>query len=535
MAIPAFPGAVGFGAESVGGRGGTVIHVTNLNDTGTGSFREALTASGARIIVFDVAGAIPGTSGTIIPTSGNVTIAGQTAPGTGITFQGRINFRSLSDVIMRYIRFRSNGELNNGLQIRCRRSAGTFNLIFDHCSWSWYEDDDCSVNNTDTGQGDGPIRNITFQNCFWGECPDGSNSEKSMLIGHVDDYGDDLEVIREITMYNCAFISSGERNPVVRARDFEFVNNLVYNYQNRIGEIAISRKPDESEGTTADFINNYNMRGVESSDRMYLYAPHDDIDADKDTPISSLYIPLGNVGVGLGTPLTATDDPWTATEPFVKYHGAWTGQGGQAGGGLLDTLHRRLTRLSKRPTYPIDIIRTADEAKQFILENCGANVRLEADGTFIDNRDNYDEEYINDFINDTGPNYPTSPFNQSITVDAGNAYVDSNNDGIADVWKAKFGLRDINATSTNPLSGYDWIEHFINADPPGVRRAGSLVRGRGRRGKIRARRDENLARWRKHVEEIEAKMFEDAEERSREVDFDVYLYPRRDNNGEDAT
>ena len=85
LAQPAFPGAEGFGAVATGGRGGPVTQVTPLDATGPGSLQEALSASGPRIVVFDVSGVI---EGDITIESGDVTIAGQTAPGAGITIQG---------------------------------------------------------------------------------------------------------------------------------------------------------------------------------------------------------------------------------------------------------------------------------------------------------------------------------------------------------------------------------------------------------------------------------------------------------------
>src|SRR5262245_4267310 len=100
---PAFPGALGFGAYTTGGRNGTVVHVTNLNDSGAGSFRDAVSHSG-RIIWFDVGGHVSLSSAVAV--QGNLTIAGQTAPG-GICFDaGEISFSPRANIICRYIRIR---------------------------------------------------------------------------------------------------------------------------------------------------------------------------------------------------------------------------------------------------------------------------------------------------------------------------------------------------------------------------------------------------------------------------------------------
>ncbi len=106
-AVPAFPGAEGWGAAAVGGRGGAVLHVTNLNNSGPGSFRAACEASGPRTVVFDVSGIIQLTNKILI-TNSCITIAGHTAPGDGIIVAGdTVDLNGgVSDVVVRYMRFR---------------------------------------------------------------------------------------------------------------------------------------------------------------------------------------------------------------------------------------------------------------------------------------------------------------------------------------------------------------------------------------------------------------------------------------------
>jgi len=105
LAIPAFPGAEGWGAESVGGRGGRVIEVTNLNDDGIGSLRWCVSGPFPRTCVFKVAGIID-LERTIRITEPFITIAGQTAPGDGITLRGGGFLISTHDVIVRYVHYR---------------------------------------------------------------------------------------------------------------------------------------------------------------------------------------------------------------------------------------------------------------------------------------------------------------------------------------------------------------------------------------------------------------------------------------------
>ena len=457
----AFPGAVGFGAASIGGRGGTIIPVTNLNDSGAGSLRTALTASGARIVVFQVAGAISPSTPIIIDNP-YITIAGQTAPGSGIVVRDRIGIRT-HNVIMRYLRFRDDGSgdtsalrFDNGGNL-----TGAYDVIVDHCSFSWYRDDTLPINPSNVSGG--ACYNITVQHCLFGECPDGSDHEKAMLIGHTAGLGTGLSHIRQLTIYRNAFISAGERNPNIRARDAQIINNLVYNYQNRIGEIHISR--DETEGSSLDYINNYYKRGVESADRLVLYDPSPDTDADKDTPVASIYA-AGNVGIGLTLPLAATDDPWRATYPLIAYHGTWTGQGAQGGGGTLDSaVHKRTSTLANQPLHTVPILSAVD-AVDAIIGDCGANARLAADGSWVANADNYDAEYIADYVNDTGPTYPISPYNQSITVDSGTAYTDTDGDGMPDEWEDLHGFNPNDPSDgsiINP-SGYSNVESFLNGE-----------------------------------------------------------------------
>jgi len=137
----AFPSASGAGAYTTGGRNGTVIHVTNLNNSGPGSFREAFTTSGPRIIVFDVSGTINCTS-SLSTAYDDVTVAGQSAPEGGITFTGDLGNSPIFEIsgrdnmIFRHIRVRpefySGG--SNADSFQCYSCT---NVVIDHCSVSW--------------------------------------------------------------------------------------------------------------------------------------------------------------------------------------------------------------------------------------------------------------------------------------------------------------------------------------------------------------------------------------------------------------
>ena len=155
--VPAFPGAEGHGRYVTGGRGGTVVHVTNLNDSGTGSLRNAVNGSN-RIVVFDVAGIIELKSDLVIKS--NITIMGQTAPSPGITVRYRTVRPNGNNIIIRFIRFRRGEEkdVNDGADaIWTRNYTG---MILDHCSFSWSIDEIASFYDN---------RNFTMQWCTLGE------------------------------------------------------------------------------------------------------------------------------------------------------------------------------------------------------------------------------------------------------------------------------------------------------------------------------------------------------------------------------
>ena len=208
----AFPGAQGWGRFATGGRNGSVYHVTNLNDSGSGSLRDAVSQAN-RIIVFDVAGVIRLTSGRIV-FKNNLYVAGQTAPGEGITVYGDgVSFSGASNIIVRHMRFRMGKNGSNGKD--CAGIANGQNMIFDHCSFAWGQDETFSIN--PDGKGVGPD-NITLQNCVIGQ-------------GLLDHSAGGLMQADYITLYRNLYIDNSTRNNKIKGKA-QYVNNVVYNWKN---------------------------------------------------------------------------------------------------------------------------------------------------------------------------------------------------------------------------------------------------------------------------------------------------------------
>jgi len=153
--VLAFPGAQGFGRYATGGRGGEVVHVTNLNDSGPGSLRDAISQPN-RIVVFDVGGVIKLESRLVF--KNNQTIAGQTAPGGGITLYGDgTSFSGANNTIVRYVRFRM-GRIGSSGKDTVTMANG-HDVIWDHCSLSWGRDGNFDLNRSSGAS----LYNLTLQ------------------------------------------------------------------------------------------------------------------------------------------------------------------------------------------------------------------------------------------------------------------------------------------------------------------------------------------------------------------------------------
>lgn len=243
-AVPSFPGAEGFGSVTAGGRGGKVYHVTNLKNSGSGSFREGVEAGGARTIVFDVSGIIQLTEGLEIKNP-SITIAGQTAPGEGIIVAGvevdgdMISMTGgVSEVLVRYMRFRrgfnkvkwadwmAQGEHYNypGPQGQCFVGMDARkNIMMDHISVSWGMDENFSMYRWQGPSGLLPTKNMTVQWCLNAEALNAGNH------AFANTWGGEGANFHHNLLACCV-----GRNPSISFSHFlDFRNNTIFNWRDR--------------------------------------------------------------------------------------------------------------------------------------------------------------------------------------------------------------------------------------------------------------------------------------------------------------
>lgn len=283
----AFPGAYGFGANATGGRGGTVYHVTNLNDSGSGSFRDAV-SSGNRIIVFDVGGYIVLNSP--VSVSSNLTIAGQTAPGSGIGVMGaEVSLSNHTNIIIRNFRFRQ-GTLDPNTGKSALNMGNGSNIILDHCSFEYGQWDTVDAVGT---------QNFTVQNSII------ANPIGQQFGAHVE--------TGPSTFYRNLWVNAHNRQPLSKDNT-QYINNVIYDYQ--LGYTS---------GNTAgyfnhDIVNNYFIAGpatttpvdafFQMDNRQSVYAVGNFLDSNVDGALNGS--PDNTVGVSL-----VLSTPWAATTESI--------------------------------------------------------------------------------------------------------------------------------------------------------------------------------------------------------------------------
>ena len=297
---PAFPGALGFGANATGGRAGSVYHVTTLADSGAGSFRTAV-SSPNRIVVFDVGGYINLLSA--VSVRENITIAGQTAPGGGIGFKGgEVSFASRNNIICRFIRIRPGSDTASSTDDALSLYRAK-NVILDHVSMEFAPWNNVGAVSDDWQNW--PVTDVTFQNCL------NANPTGQQFGAHTE------SVSSTMAWFYTIFANSHNRNPMSKINDV-FVNNVLYN-------CSAGYTTHTSTSFDHDIVNNYFIAGPGSSGNLPWYQ----IDINQSIYYSGNYYDgdsNGTLGGGLTTPYwyqgegTVLPAPWSSlTSTSVLY------------------------------------------------------------------------------------------------------------------------------------------------------------------------------------------------------------------------
>ena len=460
VVIPAFPGAQGYAATATGGRGGEVIEVTNLDDEGLGSLRAAVEEHGPRIIVFRVGGTITLHSELVI-TNPDITIAGQTAPGEGVTVRydgqegGQLHGMltiATHNVVLRHLRLRRGEAGEGGDSLRVR--GGSADVLIDHVSLGWGTDE-----NLDIFSDDGlPIQRITVQDSLIGPGLDtGDGAAMGVLVGGRKTDGSWRQV-SEVDLHGNVFVHNSHRNPRVIARGAKIVNNVVYNWKSRAGST-------ERE-TEIDWIGNVFLRGPQSNtspDRLLFHAT---TTADGQTvfPDASIHI-SGNLAPELGFEET-TSENWS----MINDHYLRDGETRTA-------LPLRMQRFAPLPDpdLPITVVDASGLLNDVSLANIGATSRLDQNGEWVAIRDPIDEALLADVASRTGPRDDQRPSTADeagagydpVTVSA--SYADDDHDGMSDVWETRYLLDPSTAADGGAdfdLDGWTNIEEFLNGTHP---------------------------------------------------------------------
>jgi pectate lyase len=219
--IPAFPGAQGGGAYTPGGRGGRVIEVTSLADSGAGTLREAIGAKGPRIVVFRVGGLIE-LKNRITINEPFIAIAGQSAPGDGICVKGQTLVINTHDVVIRHMRFRRGATDKDDDAVK---GYPTGNIMIDHCSFSWATNENVSLyrQRSKTEAGYAPTKNITIQWSISSEALDCSSHSRGGIWGGQNG-----------SFHHNLLACNSEANPnIMYGERFDFRNNVLFDWRHK--------------------------------------------------------------------------------------------------------------------------------------------------------------------------------------------------------------------------------------------------------------------------------------------------------------
>jgi hypothetical protein len=493
--IAAFPGAQGGGADSKGGRGGFVYEVVNLNDHGEGSFRYGLTNPDfkniPRTIVFKVGGYIHLSGHILVIDDSFITVAGQTAPGDGITLvypsnpdDSVLEIWNTHDVIMRYIRIRKGGGppalyLQQGSNFSI--IGDCWNIIVDHCSIGWAGDENFGMWNMHP---DGTIAphaitfqwNITSENQWRRTTEDGKHTDSTgFFIGSADN----PETATDISVHHNFFARNYNRNPLLKGASGDVSSNLIYNWSWWAMGVG--------GGMILDITDNSFKAGPvrQGGDRRpeISYMPSDGSRGRGMSRDPSFFL-AGNIGYHNADPL---QDAWDTMMHLTS--DTW----GYIDNVVTQVPHEFRRFVRRTMAHPID----RDNAltlDSLLLANGGVGTsrRLSEQGQWVHNRDVIDARVIDDYNNGTGdelvssvdmtggwPYYENGEYHyiaeaefiahpEQYPLQSGTAYTDNDHDGMADVWEEVHALNsddasDGNLTNLSP-AGYTNLEVFLGGE-----------------------------------------------------------------------
>jgi len=437
--VKAFPSAEGFGAEALGGRGGRVIEVTNLNDSGEGSLRAAMEASGPRICVFRVSGTITFESAIRVE-SPYLTVAGQTSPG-GVQVRGNGQpegdwgvwcVNGAHDIILRHLRVRTGSNMKhdagNNILFYGTAEPGVRDVIVDHCSVSWGSD-------TQLDWYGSYLDRATFQwnivsECFMGQHIGGNQGPKN------------------ITLHHNLYANLGSRTPLMQHADvFDFRNNVIYNWGGNNGSVFGQFALNTS--AFGNVVSNLWLAGPRGG-YPYLNVGNGGpvrIDGSQaDAGGTRLYL-AGNWGPKSPA---GSDDDWSG-------HGVNTWD-------YYELNHDGDTHLVDPAQYaaaePLAAPPVAMDPLPDLLDKVLASV-----GASRPSRDTVDQRVI-DSVRDGGDTYRPELMDQwpDLAIGAPAPPPDTDHDGMPDAWEAAHGLDpgDADDGPAFAANGYTNVENYLN-------------------------------------------------------------------------
>lgn len=462
--IPAFPSAWGGGMYSFGGRGGKVIVVINLNDSGPGSFREAVEQGGPRIVIFNVAGIIRLKTPVSIRAP-YITIAGNTAPGDGICIAGDTVQLDTHDVVVRHMRFRR-GKTEAADRDDSFGGNPVGNIMIDHVSASWSLDENISMYRHMYRPPGGdkdlklPTVNVTIQN---------SISSESLNIYH-HAFGSTIGGLNSTFHHNLWACNTGRNPSVGMYGDFTFVNNVLFNYRHRTVDGG-------DHMSLYNIINNYYKPGPGTPDAEIAYRilkPESERSRTVVDNFGKAYV-SGNIIEG--------------NERVTKNN--WDGGVQPDSRGPRAEVLAKVRVQEPFPHAPLPI-QPADKAYETVLANAGATLprRDSVDERIIkqvrtgvippleiakDSQEKakfygYAQRFTDELAEQVKKGFITDPSEVGGWPDyKGTPYKDSDGDGMPDDWEKAHGLNSSDANdATVDLNGdgYTNIEDFINGLDP---------------------------------------------------------------------